>query len=122
MFLVVDAPRKMVDAPDAPCAAAAFGCLAHIEHARGAAETVADDAVLFPESLKPEDVGDETLRHFGIALPHLRAVEAAYLPLLRNAAAVPWRKAAGRRLAWLDERHLEPMRIDQRQQTVAKAM
>src|SRR6187200_1269076 len=122
MLLILHAPREVVDRADTPRAAPPFGRLTHIQHARGAAETVADDAVFFTEAFKTEDVGDESLRQLGVAFPHLRTVEAPHLPLLRNAAAIPRRKPARRYLPRLDERHLESMRIDQRQQTVTEAL
>src|SRR5262245_19396011 len=105
MLLVIHAPREVVDRPDAPCTASSFRRLSHIQYPGGPAEPVPDEAVLFAEPFKTENVGDETLRHFRVALPHLRAVETPYLSFLRNAAAVPRRKAARRHLPWLDERH-----------------
>src|SRR5262245_39305388 len=121
MLLVIHAPREMVDRPDTPRAASSFGRLPHIQDAGRTAEPVANKAVLFPESLKAQHVGDETLRRLGVALPDLRAIETTHLSLLRNAAAVPRREIARRHLPWLDERHLQPVRIDQRQHTVAEA-
>src|SRR5262245_62340782 len=121
MLLVIHAPREMVDRPDTPRAASAFGRLPHIQDAGRTAEPVPNKTVLFPEPFKAQDVGDETLRRLGVALPHLRAIETTDLSLFRNAAAVPRREVARRHLSWLDERHLQPVRIDQRQHTVAEA-
>src|SRR5437764_178144 len=122
MLLVVHAPREVMDAADAPRAAAPFGRLANVEHARRALEAVADYAVFLAEALEAEHVGDERLGHLGLALPHLRAVQPPDLPFVRHAAAIPGRERALRRHARLDKRHLESVRIDERQHAIAEAL
>ena len=52
MLLIVYAPREVVDAADAPRAAPALRCFAHVEHARRSGKAIANQTVLLAESLE----------------------------------------------------------------------
>ena len=121
MRLVVHAPGEMVDAADAPGAAPRIRGVADVDDARGVVEPVARPAVLLGDLLEAQHRGQESGRRRQIALPELRAVEAAHLMLGSHGAVVPGRERPAGRSGRLDERDAQPVRIDERQRALAEA-
>src|SRR6185436_2712900 len=76
-------------------------------------------AALGGELLEAEDRGQELLRRRRVAFPELRAVQAADLLRGGYRTPVPGREGASRRR--LDERHMQAVRIGERQHLLAEA-
>ena len=119
MRVIVDPPREMVDAADAPRAARTDRHLAEVDDARGVGKAVTGPAVLFAETREAERAGEKRGGGVDVPLPQLRAVEPANLPLRRNRAAVPRRERPPP--CALDERDLHPVRIDEWQDLLAES-
>ena len=114
MRLVVDAPREVMDGADAPCSAMNRPRLPNVDDPWCVFEAVPYDAVLFPESVESQHVGDECRRRACVAFPELRAMKTTDLPLARYRAAIPRRRAPFRAGRGFDQRNFEAVRIDHR--------
>src|SRR6185295_11451034 len=119
MRLVVHAPREVMHAAHAPRAPARFRRVANVDDAGGSAEAEPGPAALGGELLEAEDRGQELIRRRRVAFPDLRAVQAADLLRSGYRTPVPGREGASRRR--LNERHMQAVRIGERQHLLAEA-
>jgi hypothetical protein len=108
----------MVHAADAPAAAARLGRVPQIDDPGAVGEPVPRPVAFGGELLKPEHRGQEARRLRGVALPQLRAVQSADLPLRRHGAPVPRRE--GTAGFPLDEDQIQPVRIGEREHVIAE--
>ena len=122
--VVGDAPRQVMDAADAPRAAARLGrhfpdvdILAGAASAHGEAVPVA----LGADVAEAEDVGQERRREREAVLPQPRALEAAHLALDGDRAVVPRRERPRQRVGRFDQRDAQAVRVDQRQRAAPEA-
>ena len=119
MLLVVDAPREVVHRADAPRAAVDVRRLLHVDDTGRVAKAVARPSVLGAQLLEAEHAGEERGGDARVALPDLRAEQAAHLVLRRHGARVPGRERA--RAGTRDQPELQPVRIDERDGVIAEA-
>ena len=121
MQVVVHAPREMMNAADAPRAAAFVGRLADVHDPGAVGETVARPSVLFGDALEAEHRRQELGGRRQAPFPDLRAVQASHLTFGLDGAVLPRREFLPLRTRWFHEREPQPVRIDERQHAIAEA-
>jgi hypothetical protein len=117
-------PREVVDAADAPGAAAPLGVLAHVEDAAGAArgragEDEAHPAVLLADALEAHHLGQEAFARGDLAQRGAGAVQPADLLGGRHGARVPGGEREGVRS--LDQGKAQAVGIGEGQGALAEA-